>query len=115
MSNVLVGPRSWIDAALNCCLFCRLTKTVPPDRMQHIASLQALVPCERVTNGIVAHMSHVQKTRRIGQHFQTVELGPGIVVANLERTCFLPTLLPLLLYFFREIFLFHSLISLKIY
>src|SRR6266498_5204811 len=113
--NVRVGPRSWIDSALNCCLFCRLAKAVPPDRMQHIESLEALVPGERVTNGIVAHMAHVQEARRIGQHFQTVELGPGIVVASLERACFLPKLLPLLLYFFRKIFLVHSLISLKIY
>src|SRR6266850_715090 len=110
--NVFFGPVARVHSALDCGLLSRLTKTVPADRMQHVEALQTLEPGERIADGIVAHMAHVQKTRWIRQHLKAIKLFAGaILVARLKGAGFFPALLPLLFYLFGKIFFVHTLIS----
>src|SRR6185295_3718196 len=109
--NVLFGPIAWINAALDRCLFGRLAKTVPADRMQDVETLQTLVPGERIADGVVPHVAHVEEARRIRQHFETIKLWPRVVFSNLKRFSLLPILLPLAFYLFREIFFVHDYFS----
>src|SRR6185503_6526088 len=60
--NVFFRPVARVYAALDRGLLSRLAKTVPTDRMQHVEPLQAFEPCERVADGVVAHVTHVQET-----------------------------------------------------
>src|SRR6185369_15945184 len=102
--NVFLGPIAWIHAALDRSLFGRLAKTVPADRVENVEPLQAFVPGERIPNGVVAHVAHVQEARRVRQHLKTIKLRARVVFSNLKRFSFLPMLLPFAFYLFREIF-----------
>src|SRR6185369_4988365 len=59
--DVVFGPVARVHAALDGGLFRGLSEAVPADGMQHVEALQALEPRERVADGIVAHVPHVQK------------------------------------------------------
>src|SRR6266571_4397146 len=107
MRDILFGPIAWLNATLDRCLLSRLAKAVPTDRMQHVESAQSLVPGQRVADRIIAHVAHVQITRWVRQHLERVEFWSRIVIARFKRACIGPTLLPLLFYFFRKIFLVH--------
>jgi hypothetical protein len=106
--NVFLGPIAWINAALDGRLFGRLAKAVPADRVQHVETLQTLVPGECITDGVVAHVAHVEEARRIRQHFETIKLWARVAFCNLESFSLLPMLLPLAFYLFREIFFIHD-------
>src|SRR5262249_29598838 len=111
MNDIFFSPIAWLDAALDGRLLCGLAKTIPADRMEHIKALQPLVPGQGVPNRIVAHVAHVQKSRGVRQHFQCVKLGPRIFLARFDCSFFPPALLPLLFYFFGEIFLVHLILN----
>ena len=48
---------------------------------------------EHVTNGVIAHVAHVQLARRIGEHGQAVVLGLGAVFGGFERVTVVPKFL----------------------
>src|SRR5262249_37846698 len=98
-----------LDASLDRGLLGRLAETVPANRVQHVESTQTLVPGQSIANRVVAHVAHVQKSRRVRQHLEGVKLGPRIVFTRDKGPAFSPALLPLFFYFFRKIFLVHRL------
>src|SRR6185369_12355081 len=106
--DVVFGPVAWIHAAFDRGLFRRLSETVPADGMQHVEALQPLEPGERITNGIVAHVTHVQETRWVRQHLEAIEFLARIVRFCLESPGFSPALLPLTFDLFRKVFFVHN-------
>src|SRR6185436_3836200 len=72
--DVVFCPVARVHTPLDRCLFRRLTETVPANRMQDIEALQTFEPGERVADGVVADVTHVQKPGRIRQHFKRIEL-----------------------------------------
>ena len=109
--DVVFGPVAWIHATFDRGLFRRLAETVPADGMQHVEALQALEPRERITDGIVAHVSHVQETRRVRQHLEAVEFLARIVGFRLKSAGISPALLPLTFDLFRKVFFVHNVIQ----
>jgi hypothetical protein len=107
--DVRLGPLARHHAALDGGLLGRLAETVPAHRVQDVEALQALEPRERVADGVVAHVPHVQKARGVGQHLQAVEaLLARRVGVGLEGARLLPAPLPLLLDLLGEIFFVHD-------
>ena len=60
---------------------------IPPHRMKHVVSAHALVACNHIADGIIAHMAHVNTARRIGKHLKHVVLRLVRVLGRLERIC----------------------------
>src|SRR3712207_7841624 len=51
----------------------RSPEAVPADGVDDVKALQPLEPRERVADGVVAHVPHVQEARRVRQHLQTIK------------------------------------------
>ena len=107
--DVLLRPVAGHHAALDGGLLGGLAEAVPAHRVQDVVALQAPEPRQRVADGVVAHMPHVQEARRVGEHLQTVEtlLAFGVAL-DLEGTRLLPELLPPLLDPLGEILFVHD-------
>ena len=52
----------------------RKPEGIPSHRMQHVVAVHPHVAGQGVADGVVAHVPHVERTRRIGQHLQDVVL-----------------------------------------
>ena len=67
--------RASIGAAA-CCSgwlrFLREAERIPSHGMKDVIAVHPHVACERVADGVVAHVSHVQRAGGIGQHFKNV-------------------------------------------
>ncbi len=55
-----------------------------------------VVAAQHVTNGVVAHMAHVQLARWVGEHRQAIVFGLVTVIAGFEYLTRFPILLGLL-------------------
>ena len=53
-------------------IFRRHAERIPPHRMQDIISLRHFETGDHIAHGVIAHMSHVNASRRIGKHFQHI-------------------------------------------
>ena len=76
-------------------VFRRQTERVPPDGMKHIESAHLLEARDDISNGVVAHMPHMDFARRVGQHFEAVVLRTFRVFGDFEDPTIEPFLLPL--------------------
>src|SRR5450755_1449632 len=66
--------------------------------MKHVVAVHPHVASERVTNGIVAHVAHVEGAGRVGKHFKHIILRLGRMgIGGVEQGIALPTVIPLLL------------------
>ena len=70
---------------------------VPAHGVEDVEPAHALVARDHVTDGVVAHVSHVDAPRRIREHLQQVVLGTGRAFLHPEALFALPLALPLLL------------------
>ena len=75
-ADVVVGPALGVDATLHGGVLCGQAKGIPAHGVKDIEAPGALVPRDHVAEGVVAHMTHVQPARRIGEHLEDVVLGP---------------------------------------
>ena len=68
---------------------------IPAHGMKHVVAVHPHVAGEGVADGVVAHVSHVQRAGGIGQHFEHVilRLG-GVRLGGVERRILLPALEP---------------------
>ena len=80
---------------LDCSILGRQAERVPAHGMQHVETAHALHPRYHVANRIIAHVAHVQRAARIGQHFEDVVFWLGWVGFGFENTSFSPSFLPL--------------------
>ena len=64
--------------------------------MQHVVAVHPHVTGERVSNGVIAHVPHVQRAGGVGKHLQYVILRLGRVhFSGVERGVGFPALEPL--------------------
>ena len=94
-----IGPLGRMGVVLDGGIFRGQAEGVPAHGMQHVEALHALAAGHHVTDGIVAHMAHVDVARGVGEHLQHVILGFVAVMVAGKGILLLPALLP---------FLFHD-------
>ena len=71
----------------------RQPESVPAHGLQHVLTLHALIAGNHITDGVVAHMAHVQPPARVGKHAQAIEFFPCLVLADFERLLVMPAAL----------------------
>ena len=63
------------------CVLCGEAEGIPSHGVKDVIAVHPHVACERVADGVVAHVAHVQRAGWIGQHFKNIELlfcGAGL-------------------------------------
>ncbi len=90
VGDVVVGPARRRDAALDGGVLGRHAERVPAHRLQHTPALHHLIARQHVADGVVAHMPHVQRPRRVREHRQAVELLARPVVRGGKGVVLLP-------------------------
>ena len=80
--DVLIGPVLGVAANRHRGVFGRHAESVPAHRVQHVEALGHLVARDHVAHRVVAHMPHVDASRRIGEHFQHVIFRLGRLAAR---------------------------------
>ena len=101
VGDVGKGPLARLAVLLHGGVFGGETERVPAHGMQHVVAAHPHVTGERVADGVVAHVSHVELAAGIRQHFEHVILGPFRRVRYVERRVLGPAFVPLGLDFFR--------------
>ncbi|MCY1217936.1 hypothetical protein D9M72_298670 [compost metagenome] len=71
--DVFVGPLGRRDVVLHRGVFRRHAEGVPAHGLQHVLAEHALVAGDHVTDGVVAHVPHMQLAARVGEHRQAIE------------------------------------------
>ena len=97
-----------MNSALDRRVLRRQSEGIPAHRMKRVEAAHALVARHHVTDGIIAHVTHVDAARRIGKHFENVVFRLGGVLADLKRLLGFPDALPFFLYGFGLIAFFHD-------
>ena len=96
LGDIGARPVARVQAALDGGVFGRKTEGIPAHRVQHVVAAHPLVAGERIADGVVAHVSHVQRAARVRQHLQHVILGLRRVLLGLvQARRVLPALEPL--------------------
>ena len=90
--DVLIGPSRRRHLVRDSRILRGQAKRIPPHRLQYILSLHFLIARDDVTDGVVAHMPHVQTPARIGEHRQAIELFLVSVLGHREDIVLLPQL-----------------------
>ena len=63
--------------------------------MKHVVIVHPHVAGERVADGVIAHVPHVQRAGGIGQHLEhVILLSRGVRLSGVERRVLLPALEP---------------------
>ncbi|KAG0954876.1 hypothetical protein G6F31_013025 [Rhizopus arrhizus] len=88
--DVLVGPRRRRGLVLDRGIFRRQAERVPAHGLQHVVPGHALVAADHVTDGVIAHVPHVQRTGRVRKHRQAVVLRLVRSLVDLEGTGGIP-------------------------
>src|SRR5208337_351017 len=97
LSNVAVGPRSWVGMVLDRSILRRQSKRVPSHRMEHVEPAHSLHARHHIANRVVAHVPHVQRPARVWQHLQHVVFWFLGIYFGFKDAILFPTFLPLLL------------------
>ena len=108
VGDIVQGPFLRRDAMLDGSIFRRHAKRVEPHGMQYVEAPHGAEPGDHVADGIVAHMTHVQVARRIGEHFQHIGFWFSFFFFAFERFMLFPILLPFGFNGMGCIFLFHD-------
>src|SRR5262249_30307249 len=100
----LIRRRALLDSGI----LSRLAKCIPAERMQDIEATHALVPGQGIADRIIAQVAYVSLPGSVSEHLQAIEFGTRCVDLDVKGLFFRPAALPSGLDFAREIFLFHS-------
>src|SRR5262249_45098589 len=93
-----------MNAFLNRIIFGWRAERVPTHRMEHIETLEPLVPRPAIRQDITAPVSYVQSgTRRVRKHIETIIFRAWIIVLRLVNTLRSPVFAPLRLDFPRAV------------
>ena len=95
--DILAGPLGRRHLILDRRILGRQAEGVPPHGLHHVLAQHALIAADHVTNGVIAHMPHVQAPAGVGKHRQAVELLLGRVLVDLKTLVRLPVVLHILL------------------
>src|ERR1044071_9046043 len=86
----------------------RQSERIPSHRMKHIEAAHALVARYHIADRVVSYVAHVDAARRIWKHLQDVIFRLARICMQAKRLLRFPESLPLSLYGFRLIALFHG-------
>src|SRR6267143_2916635 len=92
--NIRVRPFARMDSPLDRRVFRRQAKRVPSHRMHHVKPAHAFISSNYVTYCVIAHVTHVQRARRIWQHLQHIIFRLRGIGVRLERAVDVPPCLP---------------------
>ena len=92
--DVLEGPGGRMAMMLDGGVFGRQAKGVPSDGMQHVVAVHVQVARVDVTDGVVAHMTHVDVAARVREHLEHVLRRALGCLVKLEKLMLRPVLLP---------------------
>ncbi len=94
VGDVVPGPGGRVDAALHGRVLGGQAEGVPAHGVEDVEPLHALVAGDHVTDGVVAHVPHVDAARGVGEHLEHVVFFPAGLCVDLEGLVPLPALLP---------------------
>ena len=107
--DVVPRPLGWCHAVGHRRVLGGQAKGVPAHRLQDVQTLHAREARQHVTDRVIAHMPHVQATRRVREHRQAVELAATRrVLARSEAALGVPVLLGRPLYDGRIVTFIHG-------
>ena len=107
VADIAPRPVGRMNLVLDRGIFRRHAERIPTHRMQDIVSPHLLETSHYVPNGIIAHMAHVQGSRRVRKHLEHVVLGFGPIHLGMESAGIGPALLPLGFNLAGDVFLVH--------
>src|SRR5580704_17290207 len=95
LRDVGVRPFARRRSTFDRSVFSGQAEGIPAHGVKHVQSAHPLVARNHVANRIVAHMTHVQGSGRIGPHLKDVVFRPGRIFHGVEGIPLRPHLLPL--------------------
>jgi len=90
-----------MDAVLDSCILRGKAEGIPAHGVEHIETPHPLIARDYVTDSIVTDMSHMDPSRGIWKHFETVVLRLRRVLGHFEGLLILPYALPALFNFLK--------------
>ncbi len=73
IGHVLVSPSGWRNFMLDRCVFSGHAERIPTHGLQHVFTEHTLVAGNHITDGVVAHVTHMQTSAGVGEHRQAIE------------------------------------------
>ena len=95
LGNVVVGPSLGMAAGGHCGILGGHPERIPAHRVQDAETTGRLIARDHIPHGVVAHMSHMDAPRRIGEHLQHVVFLLGGIRRGGKDTGCVPRSLPL--------------------
>ena len=92
--DVVVGPGFRVHLAVNGRVLCRHAEGIPTHWMQHGTTHGPFETRNHIAHCIVAHVTHMNAPRRVGEHLKHVIFRPGVVVFGREDAPLGPRSLP---------------------
>ena len=90
-------PLFWRSVVLDRCVLRRQAKRIPAHGMKHVVAVHPHITGERVADRVVAHVAHVQRAGRVGEHLQHVILRlRRMSLGRVQRRIALPARSPFL-------------------
>src|SRR6185437_1789455 len=108
IGNIVIGPLRRRYVVLYRRILCRQAESIPAHWLQHVVALHATIARQHITNGVIAHMPHVQLAGLIREHRQAVIFWLARYLNSLESGTRLPILLGILFDLLRMIFFLHK-------
>ena len=94
VGDVVIGPGFGVAADGHGRVFGRHAKGIPTHRMQNVMPCRHFVAGDHVPHRVVAHMAHMDATRRIGEHLEHIVFGLVAAAACAKNLCIVPCRLP---------------------
>ena len=69
------------------------SERIPAHRLKHVPAVHAHEPADHIADGVIADMTHVQASARIGEHRQTVIFLAARVLGDFEALVLVPVAL----------------------
>ena len=92
-----MGPFCRMDRMFDGRVFRRHAEGVPAHGVQHVETAGSFVARYDIAEGVIAHMAHMDASRRIGKHLQHIVFFPIVIDLDPETVTGFPDLAPLIL------------------
>mmetsp|Transcript_116 Transcript_116/g.338 ORF Transcript_116/g.338 Transcript_116/m.338 type:complete len:447 (-) Transcript_116:3095-4435(-) len=94
VGDIVVCPGLGVTANGHGGVFGRHAEGVPAHGVQHVVTGRHLIARNHVAHGVVAHMTHVDAARRVGEHLKHIILGLVIAASGAKDARLVPSGLP---------------------
>ena len=104
-------PLGWWHAVGNRGIFGRQSERIPAHGLQNVVALHFVEAAQYVTDGVVAHVPHMQLARGVREHRQTVVFGFTAVSLRAKSPPVIPVSLRRLFNVLVVVTLLHELVT----